>query len=194
VLVLLNIVGFQLAWWSAVLGAAHGRAWLGPLVAVAVLALHLRLMPQPRRELAFVLVAGGIGYMVDSVLVAAGVLVFEAHWLAPLAPAWILALWVGFATTINRTFAWLRGRLLAGAALGAVSGPLAYAGGHALGALSLERGMVGLVMLAATWAALLALLFALAARFAHLPGTACALPRRSLGNPGTSGSGAGELS
>ncbi|MBK9128700.1 MAG: DUF2878 domain-containing protein [Phycisphaerales bacterium] len=192
-LVLLNIVGFQLVWWSAVLGAARGSPWLGPLVAIAVLAVHLRLVPEPRRELAFVLVAAVIGFMVDSVLVVAGVLVFDPHALAPLAPAWILALWVGFATTVNRTFARLRGRLLASAALGAVGGPLAYAGGQVLGALSLGRDLVGVGMLAATWAALLALLFALAARYAHLPGTACALPRRPLSDQAASPSGGGHL-
>ena len=32
---LVNLAAFQIVWWSAVLGAAHGLPWAGPLTALA---------------------------------------------------------------------------------------------------------------------------------------------------------------
>src|SRR3546814_5025428 len=55
----------------------------------------------------------------------------------PLAPIWILALWVGFILSINHSLHFLRERIWLAALLGAVSGPAAYyAAGNGFSAIS----------------------------------------------------------
>ena len=49
---LINFLLFQIGWFAAVLGAAHGAPWLGVVVVPLVLGLHLALSPDWRPELA----------------------------------------------------------------------------------------------------------------------------------------------
>jgi len=82
-----------------------------------------------------------------------------------LSPAWMVALWVNFACTLHASLRWLLGRPLLAALLGAVGGPLSYAAGARLGALSLGGDATGsLVAVAIEWAVALPLLTLLAAR------------------------------
>ena len=56
--------------------------------------------------------------------------------MAGLAPYWIVALWMLFATTLNVTFRWLQPRPALAAALGAVFGPVSYIAGAAVGVIT----------------------------------------------------------
>ena len=56
-----------------------------------------------------------------------------------LAPAWILALWALFAIALREPLRWLHGRWPLAALLGALGGPLSYAGAERLGACTLNR-------------------------------------------------------
>ena len=58
---------------------------------------------------------------------------FGILFLTIVAPLWIIALWCHFATTVP-TFAPLRSRPVIAFVLGAIGGPLAYAGGMKMGA------------------------------------------------------------
>ena len=51
-----------------------------------------------------------------------------------LLPLWVAALWLLFAATLNSSLAWLSGRPLLAAALGALAGPLSFKAGVGLGA------------------------------------------------------------
>jgi hypothetical protein len=149
-----NIAAFQAGWFACVLGAAHGRPWLGIGVAVAVVAAHAALAKHPGAELKLVATAVLVGAFADSALAASGWVTFAPDSLAGwLAPWWILAMWALFATTLNVSLRWLRGRLPLAAALGFIAGPLAYWGGEKLGALELRPE--ALLALAAVWAAVL---------------------------------------
>ena len=70
---LLNIILFQAAWFTAVLGAARGNEWYGPLAVALVLAVHLVLTDDRRGELTLMLVAGTIGFCFDTALSATGI-------------------------------------------------------------------------------------------------------------------------
>ena len=70
---IINLTLFQVAWFAAVLGAAEGVPWLGPLVMVPVLAVHLSLTDDRQRELKLLLAAGLLGFLYDTALVSAGV-------------------------------------------------------------------------------------------------------------------------
>ena len=67
-------------------------------------------------------------------------------------PIWMAALWANFAGTLHFCLDWLRGRYRLASVLGAVGGPLAYYGGHRLGAMQLGGSVaVSLAVIAIEW-------------------------------------------
>ncbi len=162
---LVNAALFQVAWFAAVLGAAGGRTWLGPLVLLPVLAVNLAMTPERRGEVKLWVAAGMIGLLFDTALVSAGLFAPKRHLFPyPLSPPWMVGLWIGFAATLNQSLGWLHGRLLLAALLGAVGGPLTYLGGARLGAADALPQMAGLVILAVGWGLVTPLLLTLAKR------------------------------
>ncbi|MFN7924908.1 MAG: DUF2878 domain-containing protein [Bryobacteraceae bacterium] len=145
----LNILGFQLVWFACVLSAAAGQSWIGLCVFAAVIGLHL-LYSSPRvKEAGLLILAACLGLVVETVLLAAGAFRFPSESLLP--PAWMIALWVNFATTLRYSMRWLEGRYALAAVLGAVAGPLAYLGGARLGAIA---GVDSVWPILVAWAAM----------------------------------------
>ena len=81
------------------------------------------------------------------------------------APYWIVLMWGLFATILNVSLRWLRGRWLIAAIAGGLGGPLAYYGGHRLGALEFGDQNAALIALALGWAVVTPILVALSERF-----------------------------
>jgi hypothetical protein len=172
-----NFVGFQCAWFACVGGAAAGRAWLALPVVIAVVGWHVARANTPRRALAVLLIAATAGALWDCVPAAAGWIVYDdGVVIERAAPWWIAALWLSFATTLNVSLRWLRGRWLVAALLGAIAGPLCYRAGAALGALSLADPRTALAAQAAAWALLLPALIEVARRFDGIEPTALPAP------------------
>jgi hypothetical protein len=141
----------QAAWWVVVLGAASGRALLAAGAGAAVVGLHLALRPGERRRVAAAAAAAGaFGFVTDSLLAVAGLLAFGG---AVASPPWMVGLWGAFGVALTASLrapaAWSSPRL---AALAALSGPLAYRAGAALGAIDLPVGSAALLAVAAQWA------------------------------------------
>ncbi|MCZ8130577.1 MAG: DUF2878 domain-containing protein [Steroidobacteraceae bacterium] len=131
-----NFVAFEAAWLVCVLSAAAGRSTIGLAAAGAVLAIHLAMAPRRGPELRLVATACGLGLAWDSAVMATGIVSYAGAGLAPgLVPAWMVALWAMFATTMNLSLGWLKGRPWVAAAIGAVGGPLSYFAGVRLGAI-----------------------------------------------------------
>jgi len=163
---MLNIVAFQVGWFACVLGAAYGLPATGSSIALAIVAWHVLRAAAPRAELALVLIAGAIGAAFDSVLAVAGWVTYaDGSFVPGAAPYWIIALWMVFATTLNRSLAWLRGRPALAALFGACGGPLAYLGGAKLGALALTEPAAALIALAIGWGVCTPVLMRLALRY-----------------------------
>jgi hypothetical protein len=163
---LINFVAFQLGWFACVLGAAAGFPWFGPVVVAAAVALHLVMARAPLPELYLVLAAMMLGLVADSVLLATGWLSYSVGlWLPGLAPYWIIAMWALFATTLNVSMGWMRGRPVLTVLMGAVGGPLSYLAGEKLGAIELTQPVQALAALAVAWAIAMPLLMWLASRF-----------------------------
>jgi len=163
---LLNFAVFQIGWFACVLGTANGLPWLGPVVVAAAVALHLAMVRRPLPEWYLLLTAMLIGLVVDSLMLASGWLRYSAGlWLPGLAPYWIVAMWALFATTLNVSLGWLRGRPVMTVLMGAVGGPLSYLAGAELGAVELTQPVPALSALALGWAIAVPLLMGLAARF-----------------------------
>jgi hypothetical protein len=164
--VLANFAAFQAGWFASVLGGAHGAPWFGLAVTALVVAWHLGTAARPGIEARLLVLAAVLGASWDSALVALGWIDFASGTLfAGMAPGWIVALWVLFATTLNVSLNWLKGRYWLAAGLGAVAGPLAYYGGAKLGAVGFPEPVLALGALSVGWALFMPLLMRLATRF-----------------------------
>jgi hypothetical protein len=163
--ILINILGFKVGWLSSVLGAARDMPWLGPAVLVAVLIVHLRQAKRPDLELGLVVACGVIGAWFDSILAATGWVSYPSGQFDPnFAPYWIVAMWMLFATTLNRSMSWLKGRLTLAAAMGAIAGPMSYFAGNRLGGIVFESPLAATVFLAIGWALIMPIVVLLAER------------------------------
>ncbi len=134
--VIINFVAFQAAWFIAVLGAAWGYPWIGPIAVVAWIAAFWVWHPSARDDLVLLVGAGLIGLATDSVSVLTGVISFPE----PAGPGfpttiWMIALWINFAASIRHSLNWIRGRYALGTVFGGIGGPLAYFAGEKMGAL-----------------------------------------------------------
>lgn len=161
----INIVAFKIGWVASVVGAANGFPLLGPAVILVAIAIHLRNVDVPSRELMLVALTGTIGATWDSVMVAAGWLSYPTGTIiAGVAPYWILGMWMLFATTLNLAFRWLQSNLALAGVLGAVFGPASYYAGAKTGAVVINELTVVMLALAAAWALLFPGLLLLARR------------------------------
>jgi hypothetical protein len=160
---LVNAVVYQIGWFTCVLTAASGISWVGTLVALGLIALHLKFTERPAAQLKLIAVAAVVGAVWDSVPVSLGLLSYsDGTVIRGLAPHWIVALWALFSTTLNYSLRWLTRSPLAAIGLGAVGGPLAYAAAARMGALQLLQPTRALTIIGLGWSVLLPLLCRLA--------------------------------
>ena len=159
---LFTIAGVQIAWWASALGAAHGMWWPGTLAGIAVTALAFAVLEHPRALALAIAAALVAGIAVESTLAAAGLVTYGAPVPAiGLAPIWLVALWMAFATSTgmisglvgdHRPYLW-------SALLGAVTAPPTYFVGERFGALAIAGPMAPtLVAIAVLWGIALPLL------------------------------------
>lgn len=170
---IVNLIAFQLNWFAACLGAAHAWPYLGPAFAALWLPLHLRsTRPWHRLDLKLLIIAGLLGYALDSLLVLGGWLSFpEYAQLGAPSTLWMVTLWLGFAATLRHVLGWLRRRYLLAAVLGAMFGPLAYWGGAQLGAVNLGESPDALMAIAVEWSIAMPLLLIVVERLERTHGS-----------------------
>ena len=149
-----NVVGFQAVWIAAVAGAARGWWWAGPLALAVFAVAQLAASTQRSSDVRLLLISVPLGLLIDSVWVQMDWITFSAPLpTTQLAPVWIVAMWMGFALTLNHSLASLQSRKWLGAALGLVGGPLAYyAAANAWGAAEIRAGCTPYLALALAWA------------------------------------------
>ena len=162
----LNFALFQAAWFAGVLGAAPDVPLLGTLVVVAVFAWHVSVSARPVMEAKLVVAALAIGAVFETFCVQLGQVTFTSGQPEPyLAPYWMVAMWGLLAIALNVTMRWMKRRWLLAAVLGAIAGPMSYAGGVRLGAATFIHATAALTTLAVAWALLMPLLVWLSDRF-----------------------------
>lgn len=150
----ISFAGLQVSWFACVLGAAHGYPWIGPVVVVALLAIHVGKQPARVRELFVLGISAVVGFLVDTAFLRFGVVRIPS---VMLSPPWLVALWPNFMATTARNglLRSLPGRPLLAGLLGAVGGPLAYDSGARLGAIELGDHRVGaLAIVGVVWGVL----------------------------------------
>lgn len=146
-----NLIGYQLVWFAAVIGAGRGTPWPGTIAAALFVAWQLSAAGRAR-EWRLLVAAVVAGALVDGGLAGSGLARYAAA--SPAlptggAPLWILALWSAFALTLTQSLSALRTRLWLAPVLGAVGAPLAYLGA--------ARGWQAVSFAAPIWPAVLAL-------------------------------------
>lgn len=161
---LVNYLIFQAGWFACVWGAGRGMIWLGPLfVAVAMVLQAGFFARMTRSDARFMLLAVSLGAVIDTGLILAGVYDPVREILPwPLAPVWILALWVLFTGSFHLSLQWLHGRPLYACLLGALAAPLSYAAGEGLGAAAMNPSFLkSYVAFGIVWGITVPALFAL---------------------------------
>ena len=149
----LNFLLYQIGWFACILGAAYARPWQGIALALSLVAVHLWLATNRLGQIKILAAAAGIGLLVDSVLLLAGVFTFpNGMFVAWLPPLWMSVLWIQFATTLQYCLKSLSGHYWRRSMLGLLGAPLAFLGGERSGAVAfLPPRFAHLVMLGAVW-------------------------------------------
>lgn len=170
-LLLTNFIIFQVAWLSSVIGGAREMPWLGPLAVAIALAVHLAFARRRFEEVLLVVSCAVLGATFDSALVASGWVSYKSGLVSEhLAPYWIVTMWMLFATTLNVSMRWLRGKPALAALFGFFGGPAAYLAGQKLGGIVLENQAAALAALAVGWAVMMPILVWLSENFDGMPG------------------------
>lgn len=160
-----NLVLFKVGWLACVVGAAYNAAWLGAAVVALVVVEHLRSSVAPKREALLLAAAGAMGLVWETALVSLELIAYPSGTLPMgIAPYWIVAMWVLFATTINAGLKWVKQHWLIAALAGGLGGPLAFAGGEGLGAVTFTDSLT-LLVVGLGWALLLPVLAECARRW-----------------------------
>ena len=162
---LVNFIGFQVGWFACVLGAANDKELLGMTIALGVIIYHVVTQGDLRKELKLILVALAIGLLWETWVLNLDILRYPSHpetlfW----APSWLFMMWALFATTINLSMGWLKGRWALSVLMGAVFGPLAFIGGEKLGAVVFLDSTLSIIILSVGWGLLMPLLLWIAER------------------------------
>ena len=168
---IVNFAVFQIAWLSSVIGGAQQMPWLGPVAVSVALIIHLTAARRPLEEVLLVVSCAIIGACFDSILVASGWVTYKAGLFSEfLAPYWIITMWMLFATTLNVSMRWMRGKPLLASVFGFLGGPTTYLAGEKLGGIVLVNQTAALVALAIGWAMMMPVLMWLSENFDGMPG------------------------
>jgi hypothetical protein len=162
----LNLIAFQISWFSCVIGAGMQYPWLGAIIVLTFTVWHLRGSKNAQAEILLLSIVMMIGGLFDQVLQSASLIHYQSHgWSDALVPAWILALWLAFACTLNVSLRWMRGKWLLSIIFGLIGGPLAYIGAEKLGAATLTTMPTSYIALAVGWSILMPLLLFISRKF-----------------------------
>lgn len=123
---LTNLMANQVLWFAGIIGGDDWAIGLG----VAYAFFYIRFIGNLHKEWHSVVLIAVIGFVTDLLLSYAGVIHFSSDlsW-----PAWLLVLWISFATLMHHGLEWLQGRLALSMLAGAILGPLSYYTGAQLG-------------------------------------------------------------
>ena len=132
-----NAIIFYVGWFILLVGAVDGWAGWASVALVPMLALHVALVRDWRKEMLLMLTISGCGLVIDSLYIAFGVVGYASPNVVPwLAPWWIVVMYGLFATSVDSSLHWMGHHLGAAAVLGGVGAAVSYAVGVKMGAAS----------------------------------------------------------
>jgi hypothetical protein len=158
---LFAFVAYQVLWFAVVIAAGHGHGEAASGFGAVFVAGQLVIARERALAVRLLVVALVLGVAIDGGATWLGLIAYASPW--PWAggpPCWILGLWGAFAITLLGPLRWLVGHPVWAAALGAIGGPLSYAGAQrGWGAVHFAApDWHGYAWLAAGWAVAMALL------------------------------------
>lgn len=164
-----NLIGNQLVWLCAVVGAGHGWQWPALLAATLYVGSQVLTSRQPRVDLRLLLVAMACAWLVDASAAASGAVRYAAAPLGWAPPPWIMALWAAFAMTLTTSMSFLQRHLVLPILFGMLLAPLAYlSASRGFGAVQFRApAWQGLLVLGLGWSIALPLLCAAARRWSR---------------------------
>lgn len=176
---LVNLVAFQVVWFSSVLGAAAGQSWLGTACVFPFMAWQLTVSTDRAYDIRALGVMCLCGILVDSAYPAAGIVAFASPWpSANLAPGWLVVMWLNLALTMNHSLRWLRRRYWLAAVFGGIGGGFSYWAGERLGAVEFLWPPAGAaILIGLVWAVVLPCAYALLERSSMLSNGSAPIPR-----------------
>lgn len=154
----LNFVWYQGVWFTAILGR-EDYEWL----LAALIAVHLLMCPDWRKETRLMAMCAALGIAADSALTLNGLYIFDpAPEVMPI-PLWLMGLWLGFAGTLNHSLSYLVARPKLASVAALVAAPFSYFAGARFGAVTFALDPLPTAMtIGITWAFLIAIFTALA--------------------------------
>lgn len=146
-----NFLLFQASWFALVAGAANQLLIPGIVLCAVFLAWELYRSADRWALASLVGLAMVGGVLVDGSYASFGIVRYELP-AGPLAPWWIIGLWVIFALTLTESMGWMRERMITGSLMAGVAAPLSYYAGFKLGAVAFPMGLKTAMLVAAvTW-------------------------------------------
>ncbi|MEM7277293.1 MAG: DUF2878 domain-containing protein [Pseudomonadota bacterium] len=152
--ILWNFLALKVGWIISVSAAAHGVAWIGPLLVAVFVSAYLLLSERRTEEFLLVCAAVFMGTVWETFIIASGTIDY-AGFSSALPPPWIIGLWALFAISLTRSLAWMQTRLLLAATVGGLIVPASYLAGAALGAAAIPAPLPFFLLQAIGWAILL---------------------------------------
>ena len=128
---ILNFIFFQIIWFGCIV---LGNVFLP--VALVLILIHFNHMDSTEHDSHIMILAGAVGFALDSTLMHLGVMTFESGLVSEFfIPPWLIMLWIAFAMTLNHSLYYFQEKPLFAFIGGAISGPLSYLAGERLGAV-----------------------------------------------------------
>ena len=149
---LINFILFQLMWPAIVFGVAYQFIWPGVAIVIAMVVVNITWESPEKNDLSLVAIAAVIGFFVDSTLASTGRIdYFYDFGINDWAPFWIVLLWIGFASTLNQSMAWIFEKPQFGLPFFAIAGPLSYLPADKIGAVNVEHVWSMLLLGSVLW-------------------------------------------
>jgi hypothetical protein len=150
----LNVAVFYVGWFVAVWAAAKNWPVEATLASVAVVAIHMLVSQNRRHDWAVIVLAALAGIVVETIMVRSGLAIYKAAGpLDSFAPAWLVGMWMAFATMFNVSLNWMKHRLWLAVLFAAIGGPLSYYFGMKMGGMTMAEPLwATLGIIAVLWA------------------------------------------
>ena len=150
-----NVISVDIGWGACVLGAAWSYHWLGMIVVLLLLIIHIAVIERNKILIVFIvaLMTIATGFLADTLLIILGT-VEPNRWLMPppFTAIWDLMIWVNFSLTLDRALRFLQKKPFFAAILGAIIAPGTYYAAGRLGALRFSEPLyLGLILVGAIW-------------------------------------------
>ena len=155
-----DFIGFKICWLTCAMCSVWAKPYLGPLVTLIFILIHLFLVKFNDRDIKIILTAIIMGFAIDSFFFQTNLIQYKGGYLVNhnIAPLWIVSMWAGFSITLLYTLNKIKNNYNLAILLGLIGGPLSYQAGVQIGSISVNSNFAYLI-LSITWGLVTPFLF-----------------------------------